>query len=77
MTSTALEHFDARVTRSRLAWRPRTYVRLLRRALSRDHAGREIAAISDPRWRADIGVPLEADRKSLNVLAMALWPLGS
>lgn len=77
MSSAALEDFNAHVSHPRVAWRPRTYVRLLRRVLSRVHARRDMAAISDPRLRADIGVALRTDRERLSDLAMGLWPFGS
>lgn len=78
MSSTALEDFDAHLARPRLPPRLRAYVRLLRRVLSRFHAHRELVAeMRDPRWRADIGVPLATEREELSALAMGLWPAGS
>ena len=60
-----------------LARRLRTYFRLLRRVAARVPTRRAIAALHDPRWRADIGVPPEPGRQDLKVIAMALWPSGS
>lgn len=78
MSSTALEHVDAHLASPRLPlWLP-AWVRLLRRLLSRFHARRELVAeMRDPRWRADIGVPLSIDREGLVALAMGLWPANS
>lgn len=53
------------------------HLRLLWRVAARVHTRREIAAVHDPRWRADIGVPPEPGRQDLKVVAMALWPSGS
>ena len=60
-----------------LARRLRAHLRLLRRVAARVDTRREIAAVHDPRWRADIGVPPEPGRQDLKVVAMALWPSGS
>ena len=60
-----------------LARRLRIYFRLLRRVAARVHTRRAVAALHDPRWRADSEVPPEPGRQDLKVIAMALWPSGS
>lgn len=77
MSSIALDDLERPTAGLHAARRLRAYIRLLRRIGARVHARREIAAIRDPRWRADIGVAVKADREGHSVLAMALWPFGS
>lgn len=77
MSTIALDNPARPSAGERLARRLRAQLRLVRRVAARVYTRREMAAVHDPRWRADIAVPPEPARQDLTVVAMALWPSGS